>query len=135
VTRTPTTGFDIEIDLTESADPIERGQRLVYTIVVTNRGSAPVITAAADLLPSGVDLVAVVSSRGGCIDRVVNRDKIVDQTAVLCSIGELTSGASATIQITVIPRVAGQIINRVAAGPINDPNLDNNVKIVTTTVL
>ena len=96
--QTPVIGVaDLGIIKTDSVDPIAAGTTLTYLIAVNNEGpsdaSAVVVT---DTLPGGVSFVSAVSSQGqDCL--VVG----VSPTTVICALGDLIDGASATVTIVV----------------------------------
>ena len=108
-------------------DPVKVGERLTYTITVTNRGPGRATgVVLVDNLPSGVDIVSVTTSQGDCSTT----------NPLTCDLGELASGASVTVHIVVIPRVPGEICDTVTVdAKESDPNSENNVARECTTVL
>jgi len=102
---------------------------LAYTLTATNLGpqQATGVTLT-DTLPVGVSLVNVTTSSGNCS---------VAAGIVICSLGSLASGASATVTIRVTTPVSpGSIVN--TAGIVaqqTDPDPANNSASLTTAVL
>ena len=100
------------------------GRPLRYAISVQNRGpsTASGVTVG-DTLPSGVDFISATSTRGSCSGT----------RTIVCAVGDLTSGATATVTLTVRPRTAGVVSNRATVrSSTPDPNAANNA--ATTTV-
>ena len=61
-TVNPAPAADLEIELSSSADSVGVGDRLTYTIHVTNRGPSATLAGVTDTLPDGV---RVASATGG----------------------------------------------------------------------
>jgi uncharacterized repeat protein (TIGR01451 family) len=104
-------------------------ENVTYTIITTNLGpdTATGVTAT-DTLPATVTLDSIISSQGNCTYNPTTNE-------VTCSLGTITSSASATVTIQVTPTTPGVIINTVTVtGDQFDPNLANNKASVTTTV-
>jgi uncharacterized repeat protein (TIGR01451 family) len=82
---------DLEIEKSDSPDPVVAGEQLTYTLEARNAGPDIALDVViTDTLPSAVDYV---SDDGGC-----------DTTALptlTCSLGNLVNGASRTIHVTV----------------------------------
>ena len=89
-TLTPVgTVADLSLTKTSSPDPGLAGGQLTSTLTVQNAGPSPALdVVVTDELPAGVTLV----SAPGCS---------VAATTLTCPIGTLTSGASATVTVTV----------------------------------
>ena len=102
------------------------GTNLTYSLTVSNAG--PVAAAPAtviDSLPNGATLQTVTPSQGNCQPGAV----------ITCNLGNLNSGSSATVQITVTPLSAATLTNTaMVSAPEGDPNLANNTVVSTTTV-
>jgi uncharacterized repeat protein (TIGR01451 family) len=115
---------DLSLTITDSPDPVTTRATLTYTIVVTNQGANPAPAAVvSDTLPATVTFVA---ASPGCVHTT---------GTVVCDLGLLSAGQSATITIDVTPRRTGTLTNTArvgAAAP--DPNPGNNTVSVTTTV-
>jgi uncharacterized repeat protein (TIGR01451 family) len=95
------------------------GSNLVYVLTVVNAGLNPATgVVVSDPLPQGVSFVAATSSQGSCTQA---------NNTVTCQLGNLPSGAIATVTITVVPTVTGVLTNSAViagneldANPIND---------------
>ena len=117
---------DLAISKVDSADPINSGNTLTYTITVNNLGPATATNVVvSETLPAEVTLV----STNGCAE---------DPAGVpLCSLGDIASGASAqyTVSVTVDPGTMGTITNTASVTSDNgDPVLDNNLTTEDTEV-
>lgn len=96
---------DLTITKSDSADPVNAGDPLVYTVTVANSGpSTAENVVVTDTLPSG--LSAVTTS--GCAEDPVG--------VPTCTLGSIASGASDqyTISVTVDPTTNGTITNTAA---------------------
>ncbi len=120
-----TTSVDLAVSETASANPVDPGGSLTYTITDTNNGPDPasgvVLT---DSLPPEATFVTFSS---GCA---------LSGTTVTCTIGDLAAGAQAVNTITVTaPSSPGTITNGVTIqGNEADPNTANNSASLSTTV-
>ena len=99
---------------------------MTYTLTVTNHGpdtaNAVQVT---DTLPSGVAFVSDTSSQGTCSGNAT----------VTCNLGDLASGATATVTIVVETTVAGSLTNQASVtSSSSDSNASNNSASTTTTV-
>jgi uncharacterized repeat protein (TIGR01451 family) len=125
---TPAPSADLSVTKTDSPDPAHVGQKLTYTIPVTNNGpdSAAGISLT-DTLPKTTGFGSVSTTQGTC-----TRTK----KGVTCNLGTLASGATATVTIVVKPTQKGTITNTVtvAATSPSDPNTANNTAIQGTVV-
>jgi uncharacterized repeat protein (TIGR01451 family) len=118
---------NLSITKSDAPDPVAIGSSLTYTLVVNNAGpnSADGVTVR-DTLPTGVTFVSAISTQGTC----TGTDDIV------CNIGTLANGASATVTITVSPTSGGMLTNTANVGSsTTDPDTTNNESTTTTTVL
>jgi uncharacterized repeat protein (TIGR01451 family) len=120
---------DLSVSKTDSPDPAHVGQKLTYTVLVTNNGPDPAtVVTLSDTLPKTAGFGSVTTTQGTC-----TRSK----TGVKCSLGGLASGATATVTIVVKPTQKGTITNTVTAAagsPTTDPNIANNTATQSTTV-
>ncbi len=123
LTERPT---DLSITKVDSRDPSRAGRDLTYTMTVTNNGPNPATgVTVTDTLPSGLSARSSSASQGSCSGT----------TTVTCALGDLASGASATVTIVVRPSSAGKITNTASvSGNQPDPNQANNTATQETTV-
>ncbi len=127
VLTTVSPSVDLSVTKSDSPDPVDVGDSLLYTITVTNNGPSDATgVTVTDTLPAGVDYVSATPSQGSCIGTIT----------VTCSLGNLLNGASATVMIVVTPTVAGILNNSASVtGSEYDPDLANNsTASVSTTV-
>lgn len=119
---------DVSVTKIDSADPIEVGDTLTYTIFVSNAGpdTADGVTVT-DQLPAGFTYGSATPSTGACSN--------AGQT-VTCSLGSMASGADETITITGTVGDVTQLVNTVSVAADNpDPNTANNSASETTNVV
>ena len=122
----PDTEADLSIFQTESADPVQAGDNLRYTLFIANSGpgSAQDVVVM-DSLPAHVTLIKTT----GC-----NEDPVGVPT---CSLGTLAAGASTqvTIDVAVDANASGTIANQATFSTNTpDPENDNNVSTEETTI-
>ena len=92
-------GVDLAIDMTANPDPAVVSSNLVYTIVVTNNGPGTARgTVVSQNLPAGAEFITAATSQGAVSEA---------GGVVTATLGNLGADESATIQVTVVPRVAG----------------------------
>ncbi len=121
---------NLSITKSDSPDPVVAGSPLTYRIVVANSGSsiAQGVTMT-DVLPSGVTYTSATPSRGSCIGT----------STVICSLGSMDNGASATITIVVGVQLSASqsLVNTatVDGGEFAyEPNMADNTATAATTV-
>jgi uncharacterized repeat protein (TIGR01451 family) len=128
VTRSGIASADLSITKTDSPDPVHIGQKLTYTIVVTNNGpdGATGVTLQDDF-PKTTGFGSVSSTQGSC-----SRSK----TRVTCILGTMASGSTATVTLVVKPTQKGTITNTVTVSATSpaDPNTANNTATQNTLV-
>jgi len=116
---------DLALTTTASPSPATVGEQLVYTHVVTNNGpNDSATTTLTNTLPEGVALVSARSTQGTCSGAAT----------VVCSLGKLTVGASATVTISVAPTVSGTLTNKATVAGTPDPagaTLNNSTSTTT----
>lgn len=122
----PSTGADLSLTKADSPDPAGVGANLTYTLTVANAGpQAAADTTVTDSLPGGVTYVSTSASQGSCSGT----------STVVCTLGPLASGASATVTIVVRPTAAGTVANSATvSSSTSDPIAGNNSATATTTV-
>jgi uncharacterized repeat protein (TIGR01451 family) len=109
---------DLRIVKTASVISVHEGQDFRYTLVVTNDGPSTARAATVtDSLPAGVALRSVSTSRGSC----------GQSDPVVCAVGDIPVGGTATITLNVTATDAGRPENTaIVESPTLDPNLANN---------
>ena len=102
------------------------GTNITYTLTVTNAGPVAATPATlTDDIPDGSAFQSATSSQGSCSSGAV----------VHCDFGNLNSGSSATVKVTVTALTAGSLTNTaIVSAPQGDPNPANNTVTTTTTV-
>jgi uncharacterized repeat protein (TIGR01451 family) len=117
---------DLSVTKTDSADPITVGQTVTYTMVVTNNGpsDAPGVILT-DTLPAGLNYVLATASQGTCSGT----------GTVICSLGTINDGSSATVDIVANATAVGAFNNAVTvSSSVADPVPANNQDSESTTV-
>lgn len=126
VNTTVNSAVDLALLMTDSPDPVRKGEKLVYTLTLTNQGLGSATNVSlTDVLPPNISFEGIYTSQGKCKGRAT----------VTCAIGTLSSGATATVKIIIKPSTVGTITNSasVSASEI-DSNANNNSASVTTQV-
>lgn len=119
--------FDLSVSQSVSASSLLAGNTLSYSMTIANGGpfTATSVTLS-DTLPAGVTVGAVTFSQGNCIGT----------STITCAFGNLTSGAVATVTVSITPTQAGPLVNTVnVAGARSDLNAANNTTTAQTTVI
>jgi uncharacterized repeat protein (TIGR01451 family) len=109
VTQVRNVSPDLDFHLVGSPSSVTAGQQITYTAVVGNHSSGPANAALQDVLPANVTLVSATSTQGSCSG----------SPTIVCSIGALAPGATATVTITVATTQPGSVVDRawVSANP------------------
>jgi uncharacterized repeat protein (TIGR01451 family) len=125
-TTAGTPGADLSLTIRDSPDPLLVGRPIHYTLTVRNLGpGAAAGVVARDALGSRLVFVSAATSQGRCTAR----------GPIRCTLGMLTSGATATVRITARARSAGALRNTVTVwATTSDPLTSNNVATATTRV-
>jgi fibronectin-binding autotransporter adhesin len=128
-------GADLSITKSSAPNPVLSGNRLTYTLTVTNNGpTGATRVTVTDPLLGNVHFDSVGSSQGSCT-RSTAKPAPKDGT-VTCSLGNLANGASARITIVVTTTTPGTLTNTATVrGNEADPTLPNNSATATTTVI
>jgi len=124
VTITPPS--DLAVAKSDRPDPATARRNLTYTLTVRNhgQGTANEVTLTDDL-PGRLRSRSVRTSQGTCTGGAV----------VSCNLGQLTSGAAATVRIVIRPARAGSIVNTATVATSSvDENMANNTTTETTRV-
>jgi uncharacterized repeat protein (TIGR01451 family) len=123
----PAQNANISVTKTDSPDPVLAGQQLTYNLTVGNSGPrAATGVQLTDTLPSSVTFESATPSQGTCSQTGVT---------VSCSLGTVSNGANATVEIKVRPQTTGSITNTATvASNVNDPSTGNNSASAATTV-
>ncbi len=95
---------DLEVTQTAAPDPVMAGSPLTYQITVTNHGqSAATGVMLTDTLPFAVILASATSSAGP--------GACSGTSLIICNLGNLANGGTATVTIVVTPTAVGTATN------------------------
>ena len=121
---------DLSVAITANPSPVADGQNLIYTIIATNQGPDPASgVTLSDFLPTGATLVSFSSSMSVA-------PSFADGVVTL-AVGDLASGATATLFVTVSPTAPpGTILSNSAtvAAKEDDPTAADNSATTFTPV-
>jgi uncharacterized repeat protein (TIGR01451 family) len=119
---------DLSVVKSDSPDPVTRGAELTYSVVVTNNGPNPAVNVQlTDTLPADVEVVSATATAGSCAQI---------ETAVACSLGDMSSGSSVTVTIIVTAKKDGTLTNTAHVDSISpDPDPANNTDTEETVVV
>lgn len=124
----PLFGTDLSITQTDTPDPVNVASSLAYTLTAANAGpeDASGVTVT-NTLPAGVIFQSASATQGSCSESA---------GIVTCSLGDISGGANATINIAVTaPVSAGTITNSATInGNETDPIAGNNTSAENTVV-
>lgn len=96
-------GADLSVANSVDRGSATAGDSLTYTITVTNAGPAVAVgTHLNDQLPQGAEFVSASPSQGSCSPST---------TDVACELGDLASGATATVTVVVRATQSGTAVN------------------------
>ncbi len=93
---------DLDFHLVGSPTSVNVGQQVTYTAIIGNHGTGPANAAFQDVLPGKATLVSATAGTGSC----------TGNPTVVCTLGTLAPGATATVTITVTATQAGPLVNR-----------------------
>jgi uncharacterized repeat protein (TIGR01451 family) len=119
---------DLTVTISDSPDPVQKGNPLTYTVEVTNQGSGTALAVElTDQLHSTVHFVSATSTAGSCVEA---------NGVITCELGDLSAASSATVTIVVTPRKVGGPTNSAQVNSVTpDSNPANNSDMETTTVM
>ncbi len=119
---------DLGVTKTTTGQTSGLAQPITYTLVVTNNGPDPAISAQlTDALPVSLTFGSVSTDVGGCVS---------SNGTVVCDFGTLNSGGGATVSLVVTGTVRGQICNSgQVSGTVNDPVSANNTSTACVNVV
>jgi uncharacterized repeat protein (TIGR01451 family) len=102
------------------------GRELTFTATVVNRGpQAASRVSLGETLPASVTLLRVTTSQGQCSGA----------GTVVCALGNLAPGASATVAVTVRPTIRGTLSTSASVTATeSDPERGNNTASQSTVV-
>jgi uncharacterized delta-60 repeat protein/uncharacterized repeat protein (TIGR01451 family) len=129
-------GADLSITKSGAPNPVLSGNRLTYTLALTNDGpqDATGVTVT-DALPGSLHFNSVSSRQGTCTRSTATNPQPKGGT-VTCSVGNLVHGANATITIVVTATTPGTVTNTAkVSGNETDPDSSNNSATATTAVV
>ncbi|MEN3280205.1 MAG: hypothetical protein V7607_1345 [Solirubrobacteraceae bacterium] len=111
---------DLAITKSASTPVVADGEAFDYTLKVVNHGPSRAIgSVVTDAVPGGLRIQAAFSSRGTCT--------ATGQT-IACDLGDLGSGGTATITVTVLTTKAGSYTNTASVtSEVPDPKPANNL--------
>ncbi len=119
---------DLSLTNTASAATITAGQALTYTLTATDSDPSTTATGVriTDALPGGLTATSATASQGSCSGSVT----------VVCALGQLAPGASATVTIAGTAQGTEPLVNTASvSGDQPDPDTANNTATATTTVV
>jgi uncharacterized repeat protein (TIGR01451 family) len=115
---------DLSITQSDSPDPVLEGDTVTYTVEVTNDRATPVAgVTLIDTLPAGVEFESATSPDGFC-SRWTG--------TVGCTLYGLDGHETATVHITVRPKLAGRLTNKAVVRSFEtDADYSDNVDLET----
>ncbi len=118
---------DLSLTKSDSADPVESGQPMSYTLTIDNAGpDTATNVVVSDTLPGAFSFDSANASQGSCGE---------SSGVVTCNLGDIASGGNATVTINGTPSGVGDISNTaVVTSDAADPNPDDNSDTENTTI-
>jgi uncharacterized repeat protein (TIGR01451 family) len=136
VTFTPITPPDLSLENVASPSPVVSGNTLTYTITVTNPGSETAKDVRLeDQLPESAVFGSFSSTQGTCNRKPGPTGPKTKDGSVLCELGSLEGGKTATITVTVTPTKAGSVNAKAVVKASNVTSDANDEETANTTVL
>ncbi len=119
---------DIAVTIRTSAQSVDIGQPLTYTVTMKNNGPATATNSRmADILPAGLTPQNIRLSQGTLLPSPTDR--------ILVQFGDLGVGQSATLTFTVVPDTSRALVNSAGGLAVpDDPNPANDFTTVVNTV-
>ena len=127
---TEATATDVSVDKVASADTLEPGAALTYTITITNTGDIEAVgVSLTETLPEGATLISTSLTPDNQSENVLTFD-----------IGNLASDASTTVEVTIaVPETvpeSGFITSQSQISSLTfDTEISNDSAIITTTIV
>lgn len=117
---------NLMVSTADDPDPALAKLPLTYNLYVTNIGTRRAGNVQfVDTLPNGTQLLSVAASTGRC----------KGENPVTCMLGSLPATATASVQLTVVPKVTGTVVNEATVSTTSrDRNTGNNTDSENTTV-
>jgi uncharacterized repeat protein (TIGR01451 family) len=121
-----TTCADVSVTKSDTPDPVTVGTNVTYTMTITNNGpDIATDVELTDTLPGAVTLVSATPSAGSCTGTSI----------IVCDLGSLANGASATVIIVVGTTAIGTLTNTASVSLAEtDTDPSNNVEREHTVV-
>jgi len=121
-----TTCADVSVTKSDTPDPVTVGTNVTYTMTITNNGpDIATDVELTDTLPGAVTLVSATPSAGSCTGTSI----------IVCDLGSLANGASATVIIVVSTTAIGTLTNTASVSLAEtDTDPSNNVEREHTVV-
>jgi uncharacterized repeat protein (TIGR01451 family) len=130
VTVIPPPGADVDLALVKRAAPavVPVGDRVTYTLEVTNRGAGPATgVVVTDVLPAQVRFESAVASPGSCG---------VDADRITCGLGTVVAGTTASVTIQATRLAAEAFVNQASVTAEQpDANPSDNASAAATGVV
>lgn len=122
---------DLSVTLTSKPQIGATTKELIYTAEIKNAGPSPATGVLfTQTLPLGTTFVSAQGSQGEACTQAENAEN-----KVTCPLGPLNLEKSATVLVTIIPEVPGQLSTQAAVrSQLFDPELANNTAILETQV-
>ena len=113
---------------TATPDPATVGQPLTYSVTVTNDAVSQRVSLR-DFMPSSLEFLSATPSQGICgLTEISSSTNAVD-----CTFGEISSGASATVEIVTTPTIPENVTNTaVGEAEFTPPNAQSSASVSVT---